>query len=195
MPHHPRSFDAARYGPAIAALLAEARLAPLDAGTPNIAAQPLLEAMTMERVFAGKQVRDRDMASLCLAGLWLYHDYLDRAHAICQEIGTSSGSYWHALMHRREPDFSNSKYWFHRVGQHPIFELLVIAARDVAVADRHGATTFLANQKNWDPFPFVDLCEASLHGKVPCAMLCRAVQQREWELLFDHCFQAAMGEE
>ena len=49
------------------------------------------------------------MASACLAGLWLYHDYLDESHAVSQSIHTPAGSYWHGLMHRREPDFANPK--------------------------------------------------------------------------------------
>jgi len=54
-----------------------------------------------------------------LAGLWLYVDDLDRAHQVCQDDASATGSYWHAIVHRREGDFSNSKYWLHRVGRHP----------------------------------------------------------------------------
>ena len=58
-------------------------------------------------MFQPQTVRDRDMAATCRSGLWLYHDFLDEAHTISQEIETPEGSYWHALVHRREPDFSN----------------------------------------------------------------------------------------
>ena len=53
------------------------------------------------------------------AGLWLYVDELDRSHRISQGIDNPTGSYWHAIMHRREGDFSNSLYWLQRTGQHP----------------------------------------------------------------------------
>src|SRR5262245_21627515 len=49
-----------------------------------------------------------------LAGLWLYHDWLDESHRISQSLDTPTGSFWHAIMHRRERDFSNSKYWYAR---------------------------------------------------------------------------------
>ena len=43
------------------------------------------------------------MANACRAGLWLYHEFLDEAHEITQHLHTPAGSYWHALVHRREP--------------------------------------------------------------------------------------------
>src|SRR5438874_740571 len=100
----------------------------------------ILSGMTMSRVlrvwrlgavgraFPPSAVRDQDMAAACLAGLWLYHDFLDEAHRISQELDTTTGSYWHGLVHRREPDFSNAKYWFRRVGDHAIFPALQAAA-------------------------------------------------------------------
>ncbi len=92
------------YPPKIAELLKADRLTPLGPGTPNESVRAALAALTVESAFAPHTVRDRDMAAACLAGLWLYHDFLDESHAISQEIGTPTGSYWHGLMHRREPD-------------------------------------------------------------------------------------------
>src|SRR3974390_1770578 len=101
-----------QYGPLIAELLVEPRLQPLGPGNPNLAMRPKLESLTLETAFAHTTVRDRDMAMGCLAGLWLVHDFLDESHRISQDIATTSGSYWHGIMHRREPDPDNAKYWF-----------------------------------------------------------------------------------
>jgi hypothetical protein len=102
------AFDPTAYSPAVADLLQERRLAPLGPGSPNLRRRPRLQALTVEQAFAPHRVRDRDAAAACLAGLWLYHDFLDESHTISQGLHTPEGSYWHALMHRREPDFSNS---------------------------------------------------------------------------------------
>jgi hypothetical protein len=114
------------------------------------------------------------MAACCIAGTWLLHDYLDESHTISQSIETPSGSYWHAIMHRREGDFSNSKYWYRRVGHHPVIE-------------RMGE----ALGTNFDPFAFVDRCEAAVRGNSKDRDDCLDTQQTEWELLFDYCYRAA----
>jgi hypothetical protein len=190
-----RDFNPQVYGPAVQALLEPPRLAELGPGKPNAAAQARLQALTDEAVFSGRKVVDADMVAACRAGLWLYHDFLDRSHAISQDIHTTTGSYWHAILHRREPDYSNSKYWLQRVGRHPVFQPLAEAARDLA-SEAHDAphAAYLSKQSEWDPFRFVDLCQRVCGSGSSEESLCRAVQQREWELLFDYCWRQAVGQ-
>lgn len=178
-----------------APLLAEERLMSLGPGSPNPAARFLLDNIDLRTAFAPKTVRDRTMAEACLAGIWLYHDYLEESHRISQAIATPTGSYWHGILHRREPDSWNSKYWFDRVGRHPVFPALCVAASELACEeDAQTETRFLREQKQWDPSAFIDLCEANRLGKIPAEMLCRKIQLREWQLLFDYCYRQAVGE-
>ncbi len=55
------------------------------------------------------------------AGLHLLNDDLERAHEIAQaHEGDKTCDYWHAIVHRREGDFDNAKYWLHHAGRHPV---------------------------------------------------------------------------
>jgi hypothetical protein len=187
-------FDSTLYGPRLSSLLAEERLNELGPGRPNPHARARLAELDSALAFGPRTVRDPAMAAACLAGLWLYHDYLDESHKISQTISTPTGSFWHSIMHRREPDSGNSKYWLNRTGRHPVFPDLCEAARQLAGAEAPAPETrFLAEQTEWDPYRFVDLCEAARTGKSGAEPLCRRIQLAEWRLLFDWCFRRAIG--
>jgi hypothetical protein len=157
-------FNAADYGPAVAALLAKPRLAPLGPGAPDESMRPKLQAL--------------DLPPLCRAGLWLYFDFLDESHRLSQDIETPDGSSWHAIVHRREPDAENSKYWWRRVGKHPVLDSL----RDQSPALGYTFTT---------PAAFVDHCERHRNTGSPEEEIAKRVQLLEWQLLFDWCHARA----
>ena len=184
-------INAGRYAPAVAALLTPPRRMPLDAGAANDAAVTPLEALDAAQLMGHGGTGDVDMAQACLAGLWLYHDHLDNSHQLSQRVKTTEGDYWHGLVHRREGDHGNAKYWFRRVGAHPIHAELLAAAGELA-----GATPVAAGltaAAAWDAAAFVDLCAAAKAGETDCEAFCRDAQQAEWSLLFDHCYRRAVG--
>lgn len=189
------AFDPQAYGPVIAELLREPRLMDLGPGQPNQAVAAKLQALANDPLDPNRgPVRDAGMAAACRAALWLYHDFLDESHAISQDIDTPTGSYWHGIVHRREPDFANARYWFRKVGHHPIFGNLGAAAAAITrQTTLDESTAFLASQPSWNPFGFAVLCEACLGGKSPRQTLCQHIQQREWEILFDYCYRQAFG--
>ena len=61
-------------------------------------------------------VEAMDLSPAFEALAWLYLDELDRAHEVCQMMDGSLGAHLHAIVHRREGDFSNALYWYRRAG-------------------------------------------------------------------------------
>jgi hypothetical protein len=177
------TFDPTAYGPAVAAILGDGRrLAALGPGSPDPAIRSKIAAFD-PLADLSRPIRDREVARACLSALWLYHDYLDESHTISQDLPSTTGSFLHAVMHRREPDAWNSKYWWRRVGTHAVFASLA------AEAARLGYPTSGA----WDPSAFVDHCERERGSGSPEETRLREVQLAEWQLLFDYCYKAAVG--
>ncbi|MDE2927092.1 MAG: hypothetical protein OXT71_11900 [Acidobacteriota bacterium] len=186
------AFHPADYGPILSPLLDPERLPELGPGRPDPRIQGLLDAVTPDGAFAHANLVDREMARACLAGLWLHHDHLDRSHAVSQTIHSATGSYWHGVMHRREGDYPNAKYWFRRTGEHPVFPDLARSAGRMT-AGGGADTERLSSGERWDPYAFVDLCRDCVSGRSGSEALCRRVQRLEWELLFDFCYRRAAG--
>ncbi|MCZ2341584.1 MAG: hypothetical protein LC104_07275 [Bacteroidales bacterium] len=165
-------------GPRLLGLLSTPRLAALDPGQPDPDVLPALRDLTPEMLFT-KPVAHPEAATACLAGLWLYFDYLEESHSLSQSLSTPEGSFWHAIMHRREPDAWNSKYWFRLVGDHPVFGQL----REQTPTLGYVFTDALA---------FVDFVEQVRGTGSAEEETAKTVQRLEWGLLFDYCMQAAL---
>jgi len=123
-------------------------------------------------------VKSSSLAPSVLAGLYLYFGCWDEAHTVAQDLNTPEGSYWHAIVHRQEPDAGNSAYWFRQVGRHAIFPALRERAAEIGVDFG----------PSWDPIKFIDYCErARVNPGSPEERKAMDVQLAEWQLLFDHC--------
>ncbi|MEZ6067834.1 MAG: hypothetical protein R3B90_19465 [Planctomycetaceae bacterium] len=168
-------------------------VAPRNARGSQEALQRLARAAT-------RSATSRPDALAVEAGLLLMHDWLHESHATSQQVEHAgrhcSADYWHAIMHRREPDYSNAKYWFRNVGVHPIFpELARTAERLFAAASTPAASDWLSRlvkNGDWQPFAFVDLCQATARDAgALLALLARQVQWAEMRLLLRQSWQDA----
>jgi hypothetical protein len=143
-------------------------------------------------LFAGP-VKSADDAAAALSGIWLLHDALHESHEISQSLLGSTGSFWHAIMHRREGDFSNAKYWFDRCDGHPVMRQIGSEAAQAVgnLADDRRVSHVL--REGWDARAFVDLVQ-SVHNKPNDSAYAAAVslQRLEWAMLFNHCVMGAL---
>lgn len=119
------------------------------------------------------------------AGLLLRLGYWSESHAVAQDIRSVEGSYWHGILHRIEPDSSNARYWFNRVGGHPIFPELLQSAEQILERAGGPADWRLANE--WDPFLFIEWCEEARESGGQKETTAIEIQMAEWQLLFNWC--------
>jgi len=151
-----------------------------------------INKLSNEALFGGI-IKNSEMAQAARAGLILAAGGWDDAHRIVQEMETPEAQYWHGIVHRREPDSSNAKYWFRRVRHHVIMdELLRMVTRS------YGSDAQVVQQVTksgrWDPFQFIDMCMACHEGSqrefLPILL---DIQQKEITALLDYCIQHALG--
>jgi hypothetical protein len=162
-------------------------------GDGNPAALDLLENIQPADLVAGKVASANDGAAM-IAGLWLRYDWLHQSHRVSQALENPTGSYWHAIMHRREGDFSNSKYWYARAGNHPAYQTLAASVGRLVNAMPADKSLLRVVATGWNSAAFVDLVEAVHEDPSnPRHALAVTLQQMEWSNLFDHCTRAAAG--
>lgn len=162
----------------LSGLLSTGNISQYPCGEPNQKIFRTLQATTVANLFPG-HVRSVSHAQGALSGLWMLHGFLDQGHEICQSIATSEGSFWHAIMHRLEGDFWNSKYWYRQIGRHSVIE---------QIQAKLGT--------KWTPVNFVDQCER-LRDAPSGSPTRAAVEQEariEWQALFAYCWEQASGE-
>jgi hypothetical protein len=104
------------------------------------------------------------------AVLHLMNDDIDRAHTIAQSgEGDATLDYVHAIVHRREGDWDNSKYWFSHAAGQPVLRTVYGPERGAAAR-------------------FVDRCRT---GSADANLV--EEQWRELQALLDHARGATLS--
>jgi hypothetical protein len=143
----------------------------------------------MDKILENPQL-DRRYCALARGAILLWHDHFEPAHEFAQEIENADGSLLHGIIHRREPDFSNARYWFRRVGTtHPSFDCV---AGKVKIGMMGLGADLIARQimpnDKWHPLVFVDFLEDALRREDAAYYnLLRQIQAAEF-----YCYLATL---
>jgi hypothetical protein len=178
-------FDSKAYGADVAAILRldqdGQRLIPLVSGVcASDAARSLLKKQKPSDLFAHAR-----SPKAALGGLFLYFSCATECHELVQNLNSAEGDFWHAILHRQEPDAGNAAYWFRQTGSHPVFEELARRADEIAA--KYPAANFRGGGK-WDPLFFIEFCgRAGSEPGSPVEAAALEIQRAEWQLLFDYC--------
>lgn len=169
--------------PLLAALAVDRKLTELIAAAPMPAIGDAGVDRATSAALSDWLKREPDLSDSCQAGLWLLAGDLNRSHTLSQDIPSPEGSFWHGIMHRREGDYDNAKYWFRRVGGHPV--LSELSEEIVALHQRDSQ-----NALPWEQLEdasrvasaFVDACRQRR------SELLETIGWLEWQLLFRFCW-------
>lgn len=165
-------------------------LAPDEPGSERDWLYSLLQAYQPEADLG--TITSRPDAVAVKAGLLCIHDYLEESHQFSQSVQHDgrhrAGDYWHHIMHRREPDYSNAKYWSRAVGSHPLFDELPDVAAPLFAQFQSSQVldwqTALVSSGRWSLNEFVDCCaEAAASGDPELNAFAKQVQWIEMQLL------------
>ncbi len=149
--------------------------------------KPVAKGREAVAALAGKGHPDGTLP-LLQAALYLCFDCFDEAHQIAQDYEGVTGNWLHAIAHRREPDASNSKYWYRRV--HAPDKVLGKIGREALELLRKSPEKELeplakkmGKTGAWEPEAFVDLCD-QFREKDPHSSaykILAALQEVEWK--------------
>lgn len=135
-----------------------------------------------EKLAGEATVKDENQLSLVKAALLYAVDEIGDAHRLVQEVSGDTAGYWHGMIHRREGDFENARYWFRRTGRHPAFAEL--HRRGCALSADVGRLL------DWDPYLFTGLCEQAVFGNPDDTLV--PLQKMEFEVMLDYTWRQAI---
>jgi len=167
------------------ALLDSPGLADLGPG-PRANVQPLTELnQAIDSLFA-QHGRPRK-AELIRSLILLWHDHLEPSHSISQGEHNPDGSLVHAIMHRREPDYSNAKYWWRSTGDHECFPAIAAKVESLVANDADLAGQILSGG-DWDSYGFTDAVDSGIREAEdsPRHQLLQQIQRAETDAVLEH---------
>ncbi len=162
-----------------------------------------LEDNDNNKLFGRVMSANEEMACAVRAMLYLWNGWIQECAATARSTAEKERHYLTGLCYRHASNVMAAKASFQSLDGHPTFEVLAHRAVDqisISGAWRHKTIgrfkQIMEFDPIWEPFAFVDIVEAARAGKFDRTEedLVRTLQCLEWEILFKHCYEAAVGE-
>ena len=161
---------------------------------PNVKSPAQLQR-ELDLIFSQRGVSQpsQPLQDLLRAAALLWHDHLDEAHTIVQDKHSAEAAFIHGIMHRREPDYSNARYWFQRVGRHVTFPKIAARVGEFFAEPSINSSVSFVTGEMWQPMSFIDACEAAAQRPHNNAGIVRLqhVQRIEFDTLLEYLCTAA----
>ena len=144
------------------------------------------EPLRPDRVYASELRASVDRLRTATPGGWLasllhlWNDDLDRSHDHSQHLHDPLGSHLHGVMHRREGDFSNARFWFRKCADHPTLAHTAARLEHAPASVRTGRFDGLLRRSVLNAAEFTDACE-----REPEAAELRWIQRQEFEAMLE----------
>jgi hypothetical protein len=169
----------------------------------NDAAKRHLESMDDLSLLGRPTLANPDQGLAVRALLYLWNGWLKECADTARAVPDPERPYLVGLCHRHAGHLAEAKAVHRAMGTHPICGPLARYAIDtiglMGVAQDKALARFrqiLELDGVWEPASFIDLYDMARTEKLDRINLevIRMVQCREWELLFGHCYESAVGE-
>lgn len=151
-------------------------------------AKPSRQMVKSSELFKHENMKDTMLANCCLAGALLFYGYLKESLRLSQKIKTPEGNYWHAIMHRVEGDYENSRYWLKTIPHHSIYSQVHKELKE-KLTNKIEVLQKLLDKESWDPIAYVDLIEELERTKdIELTKAMSMLGFIEWKALYEFCY-------
>lgn len=167
---------------------------------PNRAVKLKLEQVDDTRLFLPHKIADEPMASAVRSLLFIWSGWMEDAIMFAAGAPDAERHYIIGLCNRHLGLIDQAKSSFQNIQDHPIYEPLAHYAMDNIPVSNDAMLQrmlqLLEFDQHWEAFAFTDLIEQTRAGKISRKSedVVRALQCKEFELLFAHCYTRAIGD-
>jgi len=165
----------------------------------NLGAKRGLEAIDDAKLFGPGAVVDEGMATAVRALLYIWNGWIGEGKMYAQAAPEQERFHITAFCERMQGNGKAAKEYFQKAGEIPLYSKMQSYAMSIigpgASPEMHRFRKVLEMIQGWEPYAFCDLYMQAVSGQLGTGAVLGVanLQNREFELLFVHCYEKAAG--